>query len=365
MRSLIKYIFCLAVYYSGILFLHRLLFDRNTALVLTYHRVLPTLKSEAAPSQTGMIVTNSTFEKQMDFLNKTHEVITLAEMIGRLKESKIDQRYCAITFDDGWRDVYTHAFPVLEKRNLPAIMFLSAGFVGTDRLFWPERLTRILLSTGELDQNKVSALADIDRKSAEEIHAIIATNDNRKKLKQADRLIERFKKLDPEIREELIGLLENSLSQTLTDEARDRHILNWHEIEEMRRRGISFGSHTVNHAILTRIPPDEAKMEITQSKQMLEKKLGEEIDLFAYPNGDWNDDVKEMVKEAKYKASVTTMNGKNDYSTDPYLLGRLTVHQGMSCSPRGNFSRAVFACEISGLLDSVRRILAREQREGN
>lgn len=353
------------MYYSGILFLHRLLFDRKTALVLTYHRVLPTLKSEAAPSQIGMIVTDSTFEKQMDFLYDTHEVIPLAEMIGRLKESKIDHRYCSITFDDGWRDVYTHAFPVLEKRDLPAIMFLSAGFIGTDRLFWPERLTRVLLSIGEPDKAKVSALADIDMKSADEIEAIIATDDNGRKLKQADRLIERFKKLNPEIRGKLITLLEDSFSQTDTDEARNRHILNWDEIDEMRKHRISFGSHTVNHAILTRIPPDEARMEITQSKQMLEKKLGEEIDLFAYPNGDWNDDVKEMVKEAGYRASVTTMNRKNDCSTDPYLLGRLTVHQGMSCSPRGNFSRAVFACEISGLLDSVRRILAREEREGD
>lgn len=353
------------MYYSGILFLHRLLFDRKTALVLTYHRVLPTLKSEAAPSQIGMIVTDSTFEKQMDFLYDTHEVIPLAEMIGRLNESKIDCRYCSITFDDGWRDVYTHAFPVLEKRDLPAIMFLSAGFIGTDRLFWPERLTRVLLSTGKPDKIDVSALADIDMKSADEIEAIIATDDNGRKLKQADRLIERFKKLNPEIRGKLITLLEDSFSQTDTDEARNRHILNWDEIDEMRKHRISFGSHTVNHAILTRIPPDEARMEITQSKQMLEKKLGEEIDLFAYPNGDWNDDVKEMVKEAGYRASVTTMNRKNDYSTDPYLLGRLTVHQGMSCSPRGNFSRAVFACTISGLLDSVRKILAREEREGD
>lgn len=353
------------MYYSGILFLHRLLFDRKTALVLTYHRVLPTLTSEAAPSQIGMIVTDSTFEKQMDFLYDTHEVIPLAEMIGRLNESKIDCRYCSITFDDGWRDVYTHAFPVLEKRDLPAIMFLSAGFIGTDRLFWPERLTRVLLSTGKPDKIDVSALADIDMKSADEIEAIIATDDNGRKLKQADRLIERFKKLNPEIRETLIKLLEDSFSQTDTDEARNRHILNWDEIDEMRKHRISFGSHTVNHAILTRIPPDEARMEITQSKQMLEKKLGEEIDLFAYPNGDWNDDVKEMVKEAGYRASVTTTNRKNDCSTDPYLLGRLTVHQGMSCSPRGNFSRAVFACEISGLLDSVRRILAREEREGD
>jgi peptidoglycan/xylan/chitin deacetylase (PgdA/CDA1 family) len=362
MRSLVKYIFCLVVYYSGILFLHRLLFDRKTALVLTYHRVLPNVKSEAAPSQIGLIVTDSTFEKQMDFLNKRHNVIPLDEMVGRLKESKIDHRYCSITFDDGWRDVYTHAFPVLEKRNLPAIMFLSAGFVGTDRLFWPERLTRILLSTGELEKTRVSALADIDRDSAEEIDAIMATEDSGKKMIQVDRLIERFKELDSEIREKLIGLLENSLSQTLTDEAKNRYILNWDEIEEMRKQGISFGSHTVNHAILTQLPPDEARMEITQSKQMLENKLGEEIDLFAYPNGDWNDDVKEMVKEAGYRASVTTMNRKNNHLTDPYLVGRLTVHQGMSSSPRENFSRAVFACEISGLIDSVRSILAREER---
>jgi peptidoglycan/xylan/chitin deacetylase (PgdA/CDA1 family) len=332
---------------------------------LAYHRVLPALQLEAAPSQDGMIVADSTFEEQMDVLNKTYEVIPLCDMTDRLKDGRIDRRYCSITFDDGWRDVYTHAFPVLKKRNLPAIIFLSVGFVGTDRLFWPERLSRVLLSTGEANNTKTFALADIDRDSAEEIDAILATNDRRRKLKQADRLIERLKKLDPQIREEVIGLLENSFSRNLADEAKNRHILNWDEIEEMRKQGIFIGSHTVNHAILTRLPLEAAKMEITQSKQTLEKKLGEEIDLFAYPNGDWNDDVKEMVKEAGYKASVTTMNRKNDYSTDPYLLGRLTVHQGMSCSPGGNFSRAVFACEISGLLDSVRRTLAREKREGN
>jgi len=363
-KSAIKYLLCLLAYYSGITFLYRLLFERTTALVLTYHRVLTESEAVDTLSQPGMIVTNTIFERQLEYLSKVYRIIPMVEMVDRLTAGRIDGKYCSITFDDGWRDVYANAFPLLKKHDLPAVVFLATGFVGTDRIFWPERVTRNLRSITELDKREYFDIAQLDADSADEIEAVTAAEHEMTRRQRTDNVIEKFKRLDSEIREKLLTLLEDRLSRIPPGESKARHVLDWEEIEEMRKQNISFGSHTVNHVILTEVPQAEAQVEIAQSKQALENKLGEEIGLFAYPNGDWNDEVKRMVEQAGYRASVTTMNRKNDGATDPFLIGRLNVHQGMSCSPRGKFSRAVFACEISGMLSRLRRVPGSEKDAG-
>jgi peptidoglycan/xylan/chitin deacetylase (PgdA/CDA1 family) len=303
-----------------------------------------------ALSQPGVIVTDSTFEKQSSYLSKTYAVIPLSELVDRIGAGGIDRRYCSITFDDGWRDVYDGAFPILRRHGLPAAVFLATGFVGTNRLFWPERIVRLLISRPEFGDAIRPDLSDIHSESAERISSILETTDEKSRLRRVDSLIELLKGVDPETRERLIGALKDRLAVGSEVPEEDRYLLDWNEIEEMRHSGISFGSHTVSHAILTTIPSNRVRLEVEQSKADLEEKLGEQADFFAYPNGNWDDRVRRAVEQAGYRAAVITENRRNDHSTDPFLIGRLNVHEGMSTSPWGRFSRAVFRCEISGFL---------------
>ena len=90
---------------------------------------------------------------------------------------------------------------------------------------------------------------------------------------------------------------------------------------------ISFGAHTVTHPILTRMPFAEAVVEIVASKEIIESKLGRPVRLFAYPNGtrdDFNDQIKQVIREAGFACAVTTIDGSNSIDTDPFEFRRIT-----------------------------------------
>ncbi|MFL5767601.1 MAG: polysaccharide deacetylase family protein [Actinomycetota bacterium] len=94
-------------------------------LVLGYHRVGARMERE-------MDLPLAVFEEQMRYLAEHREVVPLAEGVRRLA-SPLEHDVVAITFDDGYREVYTQAWPVLRDLGLPATVFLATGFVeGTD-----------------------------------------------------------------------------------------------------------------------------------------------------------------------------------------------------------------------------------------
>lgn len=99
------------------------------------------------------------------------------------------------------------------------------------------------------------------------------------------------------------------------------------EIAEMQRAGLAFGSHTLNHPHLTALPAAEAVREITDSKKLLEETLGEPCRSFAYPYGDWNQQVRDLVAEAGYEAACTTVRAAARPSDDPLALPRLNIRR--------------------------------------
>jgi len=101
--------------------------------------------------------------------------------------------------------------------------------------------------------------------------------------------------------------------------------LSWSQIREMHAAGIEFGSHTVTHPILSRIPRDEMMKEVRESKQRLAEQLNANVVSFAYPNGrtsDYNDETKAALRQCGYSYAVTTCAGFNRPLADPFDLRR-------------------------------------------
>jgi len=95
-------------------------------LILAYHSVNPN-------RQDALSVHPDIFAKQMDILRQKYEVVTLDSLIQALAEHRNTDRMAAITFDDGYRDNFLYAYPLLRERNLPATIFLIASYIGTDK----------------------------------------------------------------------------------------------------------------------------------------------------------------------------------------------------------------------------------------
>ena len=101
---------------------------RDATIVLTYHRVLEKWEPTLDYSQPGMVVTVPTFERQLSFLERHFEIVPLRRLIeDRAMRGVARRPRCVITFDDGWRDNYDMAFPILRRHDIPATIFLTAG----------------------------------------------------------------------------------------------------------------------------------------------------------------------------------------------------------------------------------------------
>ena len=97
-------------------------------------------------------------------------------------------------------------------------------------------------------------------------------------------------------------------------------MLTWDDVKIMHKHGISFGSHTVNHPILSRLRMEKARCEIYDSKRIIEEKLGSTVTTFAYPGGkkeDFSEEIKEIVGDAGYTCALTAIFGANTIAHDP------------------------------------------------
>lgn len=188
------------------------------------------------------------FAKQMAFLKKEGTVFyTASEIIEHYNENgSFPTRGLAITFDDGWKDNYENAFPILRALNIKATIFLISSCLG-----------------------QISVKAQSEGETA-------------------------------------------------------REHLSIENILEMSRQGIEFGSHTLNHKLLDRIPGDEVKIEVEQSKSQLEELLNKPCKVLAYPGGHYNEIARQAIVGAGYIAALTTSYGPTDHF-DLHALNRTEI----------------------------------------
>ncbi len=301
----------------------------SKALVLMYHRVLEPEAVRSSLSQPGIIVSTLTFEKHVRYLLENFKVLSIEEFLEHIRsQSPFEDRSCLITFDDGWRDNYTCAFPILKKYNAPAVIFLATGFIGADRSFWQERLVGIL--------TKIDSPATVDYKAIpsefpemrEELNRLFLAG-RRLKPEEIAPVSARMKNLPHARIENLLARL-NEISDTTPASAADgREFMSWDEIREMAADGIGFGSHGVNHTILT-IDGDSAVAEVAASKTEIENRLGQSVSAFSYPNGNHSERVVKLVKESGYQSAFGTSFGYATHSSDPFRVQRVNVHESAS-----------------------------------
>ena len=258
-------------------------------------------------------VTARVFGGQMEYLKREYRVRGLDELVEMVKRGeKIPARSVAITFDDGYEDVYRNALPVLKRYDLPATVFVSTGSIDSDRLPWTDELGFIFKETAatgleiEIGGKKVRFSF---RDEAARLGVLREVKNQLKVIYEPERahLFERIK------------------GELAVPESNPVRILTAPQIREMAEAGISFGAHTVHHPILTRISPRRAQEEIREPKESLEAIIAHEVKGFCYPNGgedDFNDVIKSMVQHTGYQYACTTLEGANGPAADRYALKR-------------------------------------------
>jgi peptidoglycan/xylan/chitin deacetylase (PgdA/CDA1 family) len=316
------------LFYSGILPLWQRIAMRRKAVVLMYHRVLTRDEQRRTASHPALVVDRDTFARQMAFLKRRFNVISAHELADRMARGiPLPDRACVITFDDGWRDNFTNALPILRAHRLPALIFLPVNYIGRQRLFWQEALTHLL----------ERAVAEVHREPAARprldailgprglSHVLDADRDDpRAAVLQA---VGAQKPLTRVETEALVETLARELGIRMETLAEIDGFIGWTEVQAMAREGISFGGHGVDHLLLTQVSGEEADTEIRVSKQVIEERLQEPVLTFSYPNGYLTPEIAGKVKKFGYRLGFITRRGFVSTSDDPFTVRRLNVHE--------------------------------------
>jgi peptidoglycan/xylan/chitin deacetylase (PgdA/CDA1 family) len=327
------------LYHTGITnLLLRRYFPEKSA-ILMYHRVLPggTLPNGIQP---GMYVFSETFERHISFLKKSFSLVSLEQLHASPNEEGRQglRPKCALTFDDGWKDFYEQAFPILKSQQVPATVFLPTDFIGTKKWFWTDRLASLLMRV-EDNQAAINSGKKTDNPLADNIlHLPGSLN---AKIEAAICLLK--PRRQDEI-EEILRKISFFLSENL--EPSQRAFVSWDEAREMFASGlVSFGSHTTSHRILTTLEVGEIQNELSESKAKLieENVVLPEFIPFCYPNGNYNDQITRMVQNAGYSLALSTDYGWVGKEDDVFALKRIPIHNDMTST------EPLFSCRMIGL----------------
>lgn len=214
--------------------------------ILMYHKVNPDPRTGGL----GLRVPPDKFEWQMKYLQKNgYETVSLTDVMDHFEKGKhLPDKPIVITFDDGYKDNYDFAYPIMKKYGFTGTVFVVTKATGNTNFF------------------------DVE------------------------------KKLQPE-----------------------NIMMDWNQIRELDRAGFTIGSHTVDSPHLADVAPEVARYEIEESKRALEQGLKKPVEVLAYPYGNYNDLVAELVKKAGYRAAVTTELGLAKNYSNPYKISRVRV----------------------------------------
>jgi peptidoglycan/xylan/chitin deacetylase (PgdA/CDA1 family) len=291
----------------------------SSLTVVNYHRINDPYRADFDSFKPNVSATPQDFERQMDYLAKWFNVVSLSDIVAWLDGHTDLPPYAAlITFDDGYLDNYTSAFPILREHKFPALIFLTTGHIGTDAPFYWDMAAYCFSHT------------ENDHVTFPDGHVENWTN--QKQLEQVSKnWIEVMKTLPHAEKQIYVENLPVLLGVSIPTGYFQKSMMNWDQVKEMRKGGIEFGAHTMHHPILTRISVEQVREEVIGSKSRIEEELGERVLGFAYPNGqasDLNEGIERIVAASGIKAAFTLLSGPSsldEVKRDPFAIRRVFI----------------------------------------
>lgn len=288
---------------------------KSRLTVLAYHRIREPMGFEffepiisAPPAE---------FARQMDVMSDRYNAVTLAEVLQWLDgKGSLPPNAALITFDDGYRDNLQFALPILEERDLPAVLFLPTEHIDRAQpFFWD--------SAAYFFGNTEAREADLP---------ILGARSWTSASLMCAEWLEAVKRIPHSGRAEATEHLGRVLDVALPPDVYAGELLTWDEVRTMGDRGFSFGSHTMSHPILTQLPLEHVWRELAESRARLERELEEPIRALAYPNGtpaDFNAEIEGAARDTGYSAAFTLVPGPmraTEALEDPFEIRRIGIY---------------------------------------
>jgi peptidoglycan/xylan/chitin deacetylase (PgdA/CDA1 family) len=311
---------------------------RSQTLILLYHRV-----ADLETDPQLLSISPEHFAEHLEYISENYNPISLSALGRAIEEKKIPDKSVVITFDDGYADNFLNAKPLLEKYDVPATVFVTSGYVGSNREFWWDELERLLLLPKdlpdklELDINGTIYRWDLTNKicKSQKRNKVdsskwnVTMNANPGPEYKVYRDLHKFMK--PLLHEEQQKVLDELARwANLSRDGRPTHmVLECNQLKELEHGGlIEVGAHTVNHPMLSVQSLETQTKEIIENKKYLEDILGHRVNTFSYPFGgkmDFNSHIMKIVRKNGFGLACANYSGSVINCKDPYRLPRNLV----------------------------------------
>lgn len=317
---------------------------RRSGSILTLHRVRPAKRGAFRPNAHLEITPGYLDLVLRRLAERRIPVVTLAEALERFRLGPAGGRYAVLTFDDGYRDNFVHALPVLERHDAPATIFVASGMVDGSADCWWMALEAAIAGSDELDASAVG----LDR---------LDTRGAGRKQAAFDAVAERLWSLGEHARRLAIRRLAAAHGVRIPG-LLAREMMNWSEVRRLAAHPlVTLGGHTHDHAALAQMTEADARAEILRGLDRIEAETGCRPTVFAYPYGfEAAAGPREaaIARDLGLALAVTTVPGLLEPEADPHALPRISLN--------GHFqSRSALDALLSGVpvkaLEAGRRLM--------
>ena len=309
------------------------------AVILSYHRV-----ADARVDPWDLAVRPDRFAEQLEVIARFGRATSLRDLVRSMNAGRVPRGAIAVTFDDGYADNLLQAKPLLERFDIPATIFLSAGILDGSKSFWWEQLTNLFLTAGPLPGGlEIEVEGNVHR------WTLAGACEYSDEDARRDRDWRGWHAEAPTLRHriylELYGLLrpmreesrEMVLAKLRSWAGRKPHpdlafatarALSTREAALLGTGRVEVGAHTMTHPRLSVLNAADKAHEIQESRRTLEQIVGRSVTSFAYPygqSGDYDAQSVAMVRQAGYTLACANVPGPVTRRSNPFELPRFHV----------------------------------------
>ncbi len=309
------------------------------ALVVGYHMVVDEVRAYEGRAIPANLISVRMLERQLDWIGRRYRFASPDELEARIEREDLSARPAAvITFDDGYVGVYDHAFPLLQRKGIPAGVFVVTETVGRPQLHLYDKLYLLLKQTLPV----LGYSADRVKMLLEKQNIVMPLRDLLHAVTDAETLMRRLFTTLPQ--KQLRRAIQALETVSAIDEREQPHLhsMTWDMIAALDRAGMTIGSHTGTHALLTLETGRMVAHQTAGSALTLQRMLGKPARHFAYPDGRFNPDVIDAVAAAGYRLAYTTC-GHRDPRYPRLTIPRTLLWENACLDAWGRFSPSLMS----------------------
>lgn len=277
--------------------------SRDNCIVICYHRIRGEDDPETLFNRSVFGPTQEEFARQIKWLKENNDILSEEELFSVVNgEYSPPRRSVVITFDDGYIDSYTLAYPILKQFNVPAIFFVPSHVIEERSLGWWDIIVYLLKSTEKKEIDFMGESFALEKSFDDAENFFLG-------------LIHQQKYEVGELLKKLVEICDVEPPDGLVQ---SKELTTWEQLREMSQNNMAIGSHTHTHLILSSLSADEQKFELEHSKKTIESNIGKKVRSISYPCGNYHDftnTTKKIAGEAGYELAFSFLTGINSYGS--------------------------------------------------